>query len=228
MKRQRSEKFRGIPTEAGVRLRPKAWIAFNTAHPPLRDPRQIALQMRAIRGQILGASFAVEHALIVLEMAEIYRDKVDQGATLEGYSDLDQQRRCENSLERKIDRAKVIIRKHLPIDRADPMVQRMAGFREVRNLMAHYASWLEPINDEVRGLTTDFVLYIGDQSHVWTIDDEQIRQWIVSFVELMRDLTKLTFQLKGAAEPTFAEGDYSVITAEAIESEFSTANAPSL
>jgi hypothetical protein len=203
LKRQRTEPFDIAPVDGGVLLHPQQWVTLISDHPPARDPNLLAQTIKHIRGAILGSCVTVEHALITLEMADIYGPEVDRGKELDGFADLNRTRRAENSLNRKIDRAKAIYRKHLLKELADPIIQRMADYRELRNLMGHYPSWLEPINDDVRKLTLDFVPMIDDPTHVWTIDQTQTLEWDRLIVEVIRDATRLTFKLKGAPEPVF-------------------------
>jgi hypothetical protein len=114
--------------------------------------------MRQIRGAMLSEAFGLEHDLIQLELASQF-GTVDHGAAPAAYFEKDQELREEHSLDRKVGRAKPIIRRLRDTPSADRLIQQLAECRKVRNLMAHYACWIEPINDEVKERTVGLKLF---------------------------------------------------------------------
>jgi hypothetical protein len=85
-------------------------------------------------------------------------------------------------LKRKIDRAKPIIRARRSADDADTIVHKLADYRELRNLLAHYPCWLEPVNREgviklEEQRTVALKLYISDKNYVWEVDTAQAIEW---------------------------------------------------
>jgi ATP-dependent exoDNAse (exonuclease V) beta subunit len=56
----------------------------------------------------------------------------------------------------------------------------------LRNLLAHYRCWLEPVNDLELRQTLALKLFIADRSHVWEIDHAQAAEWdeLMKFVRV--------------------------------------------
>jgi hypothetical protein len=54
----------------------------------------------------------------------------------------------------------------------------------LRNLLAHYPSWIEPVNDHETKLTVGLRLFIADRIHQWEVDTPQATHWaeMLSFV----------------------------------------------
>lgn len=167
--------------------------------------------MLQLRGGILSNVFGLENELIHVELAAKYGHGGGQDAPA-GYFDADQALREEHSLNKKIDRVKPIIRKNRKQDAGDRLIQGLAECREVRNLMAHYACWMEPINDDERQLTVGLKLFIGDRHHIWELGEDDARHWGELFLEVRRELIRLRLELIGAPPPpVFAEHSLATI-----------------
>jgi hypothetical protein len=166
--------------------------------------------MGHLRGRILSNVFGLENDLIHTKLAAEYGHGGGQDAPAE-YFDADQALREEHSLNKKIERVKVIIREHREQDAGDRLIQGLAECREVRNLMAHYACWIEPVNDYERNLTVGLKLLIGDRHHIWELSDDDVRHWDELFLEVRRELIRLRLELIGAPPPVFAERSLATI-----------------
>jgi hypothetical protein len=146
--------------------------------------------MNDIRGAVLSASFGIENELVLLALADEFGTN-DHGSVGIEYFEREQGWREEHSLGRKIDRVKSIIRKCRTKEAADEIIQKLVEYRDLRNLLAHYPCWLEPVNrDGVTKIeeegTISLILFIADRQHVWEIDREQAATWreLIRFVRI--------------------------------------------
>jgi hypothetical protein len=146
--------------------------------------------MNDIRGGVLSLSFGVENELILLALADQFGSN-DHGGVGSDYFLREQEWREDHSLERKIGRVRPIIRRLRTKELADVIIQKLAEYRHLRNLLAHYPCWLEPLNKEgVTNLedqrTIALRLFIADRQHVWEIDPPQATAWntLIHFVRI--------------------------------------------
>lgn len=173
-----------------IRLAPGATVAFHIDTPVTPSLPELRKWMGDIRGGVLSHSFGIENELILLALAHEFGSN-NNGAVGSDYFLRDQQWREEHSLKRKIERVKPIIRARMASDEADTIIQKLAEYRELRNLLAHYPCWFEPVNREgVTELdqqrTIALKLFIADQSYVWEIDAAQAKEWheLILFVRV--------------------------------------------
>jgi hypothetical protein len=179
-----------IGVDGSIRLTPGAVVAFHVDTPFRPTFDELRIWMTGIRGQVLSASFGIENELILLALAEEFGSN-DHGKAGSDYFNREQQLREEHSLKRKIARVKPVIRKRKSVQEAEAIIQRLAEYRELRNLLAHYPSWLEPVNmvpgpELKRWRTVGLKLYIADRHYVWEVDTEQAREWndLILFVRV--------------------------------------------
>lgn len=149
------------------------WDKNRPLNPSIDDLRK---WMAWFRGIVLSSSFGIENELILLALADKFGTN-DHGAATQAYFELEQQWREEHGLDKKINRAKPIIRKRLLKAEADEIIRQLADYRHLRNLLAHYPCWLEPVNDTELGQTKALKLYIADRRHIWEVDAEQATEW---------------------------------------------------
>ncbi len=175
---------RDIESFAGdgwVRLAPGATLALHVDTPINPSLYDLIKWMKDIRGGVLSTSFGIENELILLALAEEFGNN-DKGSVGSEYFRREQEWRADHSLKRKIDRVKPIIRARRPCDDADTIIQKLSDYRELRNLLAHYPCWLEPVNREgvtelEQQRTIALKLYIADENYVWEIDTPQATEW---------------------------------------------------
>jgi hypothetical protein len=173
-----------------IRLAPGATVAFHIDTPIKPSLYELKKWMDDIRGGVLSLSFGIENELVLLALAHEFGSN-NNGAVESDYFLREQQWREEHSLKRKIERVKPIIRQRKTSEEADTIIQKLAEYRELRNLLAHYPCWFEPVNREgVTELenqrTIALKLYIADQNYVWEIDAVQTREWndLILFVRV--------------------------------------------
>ena len=159
-----------------MRLAPGEFFSLDNKAPFTPSLPELRHWMVQIRGGVLSTSFGIENELILLALADEFGSN-DHGTAGSEYFLREQAWREDHSLERKIDRAKLIIRQRRSKETADLIIQTLADYRELRNLLAHYPCWLEPVNDKERQLTVGLKLYIADRSHLWRIDTAQASEW---------------------------------------------------
>jgi hypothetical protein len=179
-----------LPGDGWIRLAPGATFAWHEdtlLRPSLEDLRK---WMNDIRGGVLSLSFGIENELILLALADEFGSN-DHGTVGSEYFLREQGWREDHSLERKIDRVKPIIRKLRPKEAADEIIQKLTKYRHLRNLLAHYPCWLEPVNKEGVAKLEDqrtiaLKLFIADRQHVWEIDPPQATEWsmLIHFVRV--------------------------------------------
>jgi hypothetical protein len=213
MKRKR-DRFELVPMDGWVLLSPGMWVSVNLDPPPSPHVPELQVWMRNLRGYVLSEVFGLENELILLELAAEFGVT---DPTLPGRFAKDQELREEHSLERKIARAKVIIRQRRDGIAADRLIQQLGECREVRNLMAHYPCWMEPVNDEQRRITVSFKLYIGDRTHIWNLEEGDVKHWVATYVEVRRELIRLRHEVIGAEPPVFAGNSYVTVGSDVVD-----------
>ena len=173
------------PGDGWVRLAPGEFFSVHNDAPISPNLEELLQWMKQIRGGVLSTSFGIENELVLLALADEFGSN-DHGTVGSDYFLREQEWREDNSLQRKIDRAKPIIRAKRSAELADLIIQRLAEYRELRNLLAHYPCWLQPINDRERQLTVALKLFIGDRTHVWEVDTLQATEWdqLLRFVRI--------------------------------------------
>jgi hypothetical protein len=181
MRKARRE-FDSLPGDGWIRLAPGAAGAFHDDTPISPSLFDLRKWMSDIRGYILSSSFTIENELILLALADEYGSN-DHGSVEHAYLVRERTWREEHNLARKIDRAKPIVRKLRTQEDADIIIQQLSDFRELRNLMAHYPCWFEPVNKEGvtepdQQRTIALKLYIADMTHAWEVDQDQVQEWI--------------------------------------------------
>ena len=184
MRRQR-EMTESLPGDGWVRLAPGEFFEFHVDRPLKPSLGELQEWMRQIRGGVLSTSFGIENELILLALANMFGTN-DHGSVNREYYEQEQAWRTEQGLETKIDRIKPIIRSRREKETADKIIHKLAEFRELRNLLAHYPSWIEPVNDYEAKLTVGLKLFIADRIHQWEVDTPQATQWaeMLSFVRM--------------------------------------------
>jgi hypothetical protein len=170
-----------LPGDGWIRLAPGATVAFHVDTPINPSLFELKKWMNNIRGGVLSSSFGIENELILLALAEEFGSN-DHGTAGSDYFVREQQWRADPSLKRKIDRVKSIIRARRTCDDADVIIHKLSEYRELRNLLAHYPCWLEPLNREgvtelEQQRTIALKLYIADQNYVWEVNTPQATEW---------------------------------------------------
>jgi hypothetical protein len=171
-------------------LMPGVIVTFHEDTPI--SPSLVELQkwMNDFRGAVLSLSFGIENELVILALANEFGSN-DHGSVGSDYFAREQQWRSDHSLQRKIDRVKPIIRGRRTKEEADLMIQKLAEYRDLRNLLAHYPCWLEPVNREgvterKQHRTIALKLFIADANYAWEIDTAQVTEWnnLILFVRV--------------------------------------------
>ena len=172
-----------LPGDGWIKLAPGEWVAFHEDTPLSPTVEQLQHWMHKLRGSVLSQSFGIENELVLLSLASEFGTN-DYSKTSQTYFEREQSWREEHNLARKIERIGPIIRQKGPREFADRLMGKLAEYRELRHLMAHYPGWIEPANDPDRRRTISLKLFIADRRHVWEIDEAQARAWdkVLAFV----------------------------------------------
>jgi hypothetical protein len=168
--------------------------------------------MTNIRGGVLSASFGIENELILLALADEFGSN-DHGSVGSDYFAREQGWREDHGLETKIERVKPVIRARRPKEEADKIIQKLAEYRHLRNLLAHYPCWLEPVNDAELRQTVALKLFIADRSYVWEIDHAQAVEWDVLMTFVRVSVEKVRREIVGAP-PLLDDGSPPPVDAE--------------
>jgi hypothetical protein len=191
---ERMRKPRGnvesMPGDGWIRLLPGASVAFHIDTPLKPSLYDLRKWMNDIRSGVLSLSFGIENELILLALADEFG--TNSGGTVGSeYFLREQEWREDHSLKRKIERVKGIIRARRASEEADAVIHKLAEYRELRNLLAHYPCWLEPVNREGvtepdQQRTIALRLYIADRNYVWEVDTPQATEWhdLIVFVRM--------------------------------------------
>ena len=173
-----------------IRLAPGATLAFHEDTPMKPSYGELRAWMNNIRSGVLSASFGIENEMVLLALADEFGTN-DRASIGSEYFLREQGWRENHSLERKIDRIKPIVRRLRPSEIADEAIQKLAEYRHLRNLLAHYPCWLEPVNREGATKLEDertiaLKLFIADRHHLWEIDTSQAVEWdsLMRFVRI--------------------------------------------
>ena len=209
MRRHRENREPAI-FDGEVRVEPMQWISLWSDLPANPSVADLTGWMRAYRGKVLSKTFELESDLIFLALDAEFFGSTDPEVAYRR-SEREMSYREEHSFDRKIDRAKPIAREKYTKERADRLIQDLSNCRIVRNLMAHYPCWLEPINDDENRRTTGFKLFIADRKHVWHIEQRDVEEWDRLFLESRREIIRLRFAIYGRAEPDFVPGGASLV-----------------
>lgn len=151
------------------------------------DPQPFHRTMRETRGWYLGRGLEIEDQLVRLTLAEEFAT-LDPSIHAEVSNRAAALRRMDVPLAVKIEDAKPKIRASLSELEAASLIQDLAEHRRIRNMMAHQPSWLESVwdptalhptgsSDLPAGRTVDYILWIGDDDFIWSIDQAQIHEW---------------------------------------------------
>lgn len=174
-----------LPGDGWVRLAPGEFFEWHVDRPLKPNLYELRHWMTNIRGGVLSASFGIENELILLALADEFGSN-DHGSVGSDYFAREQGWREDHRLETKIERVKPVIRARRPKEEADKIIQKLADYRHLRNLLAHYPCWLEPVNDVESRQTIALRLFIADRSYVWEIDHAQAVEWdaLMTFVRV--------------------------------------------
>jgi hypothetical protein len=184
MRRPRG-KIESLPGDGWIKLAPGESFGMHIDQPMKPSYGELLMWMRDIRGGVLSASFGIENELVLMALADEFGSN-DHGSVDSEYFEREQSYREENNLQRKITRAKPIIRRLREQPVADEIIRKLADYRELRNLLAHYPSWFEPVNEPGKTFSVDLKLFMADRNHVWEIDSAQAMEWdhLLRFVRI--------------------------------------------
>jgi hypothetical protein len=197
-------KVESLPGDGWVRLVPGAFFELHADRPLKPNMQELLLWMRNIRAGVLSASFGIENELILMALAGEFGSN-DHGSVSSSYFKREQEIREDHNLERKIARVKPIIRRLREKKDADKLIQNLSSYRDLRNLLAHYPCWLEPVNDVEQQRTVALKLFIGDRTHIWEIDEAQATEWDSLITNVRIAIENVRRELIGA-EPLGPDG----------------------
>ena len=186
--KKRRDKIESLPGDGWIKIAPGESFGWHKDQPTKPNLFELRHWMTQIRGGVLAQSFEIENQLILMTLADEFGTN-DHGSVSPEYVQREQEYREEHSLGSKIRRAKPIIRARREKEEADKIIQKLIEFRDLRNLLAHYPCWLEPVNEAGNEISVGLKLYICDRSHVWEVDPEQAREWqeLLFFVRVSVD-----------------------------------------
>jgi hypothetical protein len=208
MKKLRRQ-FDPLPGDGWISLAPGAFVAFHDDTPLKPSLFELRKWMSDIRGGVLSLSFTIENELILLILANDFGSNDQQSAGPE-YARLEHDLRENHNLTPKIEHVKTIVRRLRAQNDANSIIKKLADYRELRHLMAHYPCWFEPINKEGtveidQQRTIALKLYIADTTHVWEVDQRQVQQWIQVLHDVRVSIENMRRELVGAS-PLKADG----------------------
>ncbi len=158
------------------------WVDDTPVKP---SPAQLKAWMNQIRGDVLAAGFIVEEELFTVVLGGAFGTLDPQLGGRELAERAEWLRNPKTGLDRKIAAARPYIREILVAGSANKLMQDLADYRRLRNLMAHRPCWMKGIWDELagsdpntpKGRTVGFQLLIADSDFTWIIDESQTQEW---------------------------------------------------
>jgi hypothetical protein len=193
-------------------VRPGNWFSFFNDEEFLPGLVELQAWMRQIRGTFLSESFGLENDLILLTLANEFGDVSASGPTPQHVGrDLELR---DLELSKKIRLIFPVVRRlRLQAD-SDRLIQKLGDCRELRNVMAHFPCWTEPVNDEAKNRTVGLKLFIGDKHHVWKVEESDVTEWTGLFLDVRRQLILLRHDLLGLPRPIFGKGSIVAVGTE--------------
>ncbi len=184
-----------LPGDGWIKLAPGETYSWDKDNPLEPSLEQLRHWMRQLRGSVLSESFVIENELVMLALADEFGSN-DHGTASPTYFEREQDWREDHSLERKIERAKPIIRARRSKEFSDGLIQKLAEYRALRHLLAHYPCWFEPVNDG--HLTVKLKPFISDRAHIWEIDEAQARTWAKLLMSVRTSVENIRREIVGA------------------------------
>jgi hypothetical protein len=152
-----------------------------------------------LRGAVLSSAFNLEHALETLVAEFLFPTPTN------GEDALSEKRSLfkltvfrELNFERKTRIAADAAKKILCPEQAEALATALGNARQLRNLMAHYPCWLEPIKDGQ--MVTGYRIFIEKGKSTYELSDNQIGDWLAmvnkTLVMTENTLRRLTGELE--------------------------------
>ena len=181
------------------------WVLLQPHDPLIIDLQNPALNMHAhnekvmqLRGAVLSSAFNLENILEALVAEFLFpaptsdEDPLDERRSLfklNIFRDL--------NFISKTRIASDIAKKILSSAEAEALATALGNCRQLRNLMAHYPCWLEPVKHGQ--MLIGYRIFIAQGNSTYEISDDQIRDWLtmVSSTLLMAEntLRRLTTEI---------------------------------
>jgi hypothetical protein len=165
------------PRDGWILLKPGDPLIIDLQNPALRGHAENEKVMQ-LRGAVLSSAFNLEHILETL-VAEFLFPTPANGEDASGekrslfklniFRDL--------NFERKTRIASDVAKKILCPEQAEALAAALGNARQLRNLMAHYPCWLEPIKDGQ--MLTGYRIFIEKGNSTYEVSDDQIQDWVV-------------------------------------------------
>jgi hypothetical protein len=160
------------------------WVLLRPHDPLIIDLENPALSIHAhngkvmqLRGAVLSSAFNLENILETL-LAEFLFPSPASGEDL-----LDEKRSLfrldifrDLNFERKTRIASDVAKKILRSEEAEALATALGNVRQLRNLMAHYPCWLEPIRNGQ--MLTGYRIFIEKGKSSYEVSDDQISDWL--------------------------------------------------
>ena len=195
------------PRDGWILLKAGEAIEVHDETPVSPSPRQLQMYMMNVRGTILSGAFNVESA-IDIAILSCFFGGTDRGLTDRARLFQDEVLRETLSLDKKIKLVSAVARDVLATDEANRLSKALNDLRSIRNVMAHYPCWLEPVKLPGTDRVTGFRLFLAKGQQVWEITEEQVSRWCATANEALEATENLARLLnKDDAPAQKAPGD---------------------
>lgn len=166
------------PRDGWIILRPGEGMEFHEETPVSPNHAQLQAFVRQLRGAVLSASFDLENTLETAITTFFFPEALTASTPT-----LSDKRECfremllrEMSFEKKMALAQKLAKNVL--DKSDyEESDTINKLRVLRNMMAHYPCWLEPIRKAGTDRVTGFRAFMAKGEELFEITSEQVEKW---------------------------------------------------
>jgi len=168
------------PRDGWIKLGPGEGAEFHQETPVSPNQAQLQAFVRQVRGAVLSASFDLENILETAVATFFFPEALASNAPT-----LSDKRECfremllrEMSFEKKMALAQKLSKNILDESHYEEFADTINKLRVLRNMMAHYPCWLEPIRKAGTNRVTGFRAFIAKGEQLSEITSEQVEKWL--------------------------------------------------
>jgi hypothetical protein len=184
------------PRDGWVLLQPHDPVIIDLQNPALNSHAHNEKVMQ-LRGAVLSSAFNLENILETLVAEFLFPTPTS------GEDALDERRSLfklnifrDLNFVSKTRIASDIARKTLSAEEGEALATALGNCRQLRNLMAHYPCWLEPIKDGQ--MLTGYRIFIAQGNSTYEVSDDQIRDWLAMVAKTLLMAENTLRRLTGA------------------------------
>jgi hypothetical protein len=151
--------------------------------------------MNHIRGIVLSSSFNLENITEVIILNYYIGSLTSEAieADKNRYAHMQGNLVRPLNFDKKIKVVKNIAKIMLPPEECEELCTKMGQLQTLRNTMAHYPCWIEPVLEKDSIKVIDLKIYLAKGEELWEVNEAQFEKWaalIDSTVNLAENLAR--------------------------------------